>query len=77
VLGVPAQVVAQLIANYLQEGLDAWPARGNTRVPRVRYRDVVIEGVSARKVVREVYATAQFCRRAPRARRSWAWPERE
>lgn len=86
VLAVPGQVVAQLIANYLQERLEDWRGSGRTRVPTVRYREVVIEEASSRTVVREVEGPADemaaWLRQgaflpAGTEVEDWAWPERD
>jgi hypothetical protein len=85
-LGVPGQVVGQLIANYLQDRLDHWRGKGNTRVPTVRYREVVIEDASSRSVVREIEGPADemaaWLRQgavlpAGTEGEEWGWPERD
>jgi hypothetical protein len=86
VLGVPGAVVAQLIANEIQRRIDAWREQGRSRMPRLRYREVVIDVTTQKTTVRELEGpadeVADWIARRPTLEASrepmedeWQWPE--
>jgi hypothetical protein len=87
ILGVPAAAVAQLIANEVQQRIDAWRQQGRTRMPTLRYREVVIDKTAQRATLRELEGPADEVADWVRRRAietsgdseegEWRWPERE
>lgn len=86
VLGVPAGVVASLIANEVQRWIDRWRDQGRSRIPTLRYREVVIDEVTQKATVRELEGPADEVadwiahRRALEASAEpdsdeWRWPD--
>ena len=53
-LGVPGSVVATLVATYLQRRLDSWRSGGTSRMPTVRYREIVAQTDDTPARLREI-----------------------
>ena len=86
ILGVPAMIVGQLIANEIQRWIDEWREQGRSRMPSLRYREVVIDDVTRKTQVRELEGPADevadwIARRAALATGGqpeddeWQWPK--
>ena len=58
ILGVPAGVVAQLLVNEIQRWLDRWRDQGRSRVPTLRYREVVVDRGTDHAAIREIEGPA-------------------
>ena len=58
VLGVPAATVAQLIAGEIQRWLDDWREEGRSRIPTLRYREIVSDAATQQPTVRELEGPA-------------------
>jgi len=85
-LGVPATAVGLLIANEIQRWIDEWREQGRSRIPTLRYREVLVDEATQRTTVRELEGPADevadwIARRAAlEAGREpkedeWQWPE--
>jgi hypothetical protein len=86
ILGVPAATVAQLIATEIQRWIEEWRAGGRSRIPMLRYREVVVDAATGKTTVRELEGPAEdvadwIARRPVLEARSepdedeWRWPE--
>lgn len=87
ILGVPVATVGQLIANEIQRWIDEWREQGRSRIPTLRYREVVVDEGSRNTTVRELEGPADevadwLARRAALEagdgpeEDEWQWPER-
>lgn len=93
VLSMPTAVVATLIANQLQVWIDRWRDTGASRMPVVRYREVVIDEARGRTAIKEIEGPAEeiieWVRERSEIQRDgdahqpapaeldWAWPARD
>jgi hypothetical protein len=85
ILGVPAAVVGQLIANEIQRWIEAWREQGRSRMPTLRYREVVVDEVSRKASLRELEGpadeVADWLARRPALEAGepeedeWRWPK--
>jgi hypothetical protein len=85
ILGVPVTVVAQLIANEIQLWIDDWREQGRSRVPMLRYREVLVDQATQKTTLRELEGPADevadwIARRAAlevaseQEDEEWQWP---
>ena len=85
ILGVPATTVAHLIANEVQRWIDDWREQGRSRMPTLRYREVIVDEATQTTTVRELEGPADevvdwISRRAAldagreRREEEWQWP---
>jgi hypothetical protein len=86
ILGVPVATVGQLIANELQLWIDEWRAKGRSRTPILRYREVILDEATQKTTIRELEGPADevadwIARRAAlddsgeSEEDEWEWPE--
>lgn len=86
VLGVPAATVAQLIATEIQRWIDEWREQGRSRMPTLRYREVLVDEATQKTTVRELEGpadeVADWIARRPALEADrepeedeWRWPE--
>lgn len=86
ILGVPAATVAQVIADQIQRWIDAWREQGRSRMPTLRYREVLVDEATQRTRMRELEGPAEevvdWIARRPTLGGSsepeegeWQWPE--
>lgn len=86
ILGVPVTTVAQLISNEVQRWIDLWREQGRSRMPMLRYREVLVDEATQKAMVRELEGPADevadwIARRsvleAGRESREgeWRWPK--
>jgi hypothetical protein len=85
-LGTPIAAVGQLVANEVQRWIDEWRKQGRSRMPTLRYREVLVDEATRQTRVRELEGPADevadwIARRAASEGGSdpddeeWAWPE--
>lgn len=86
ILGVPAATVGQLIAHEIQRWIDEWRAQGRSRMPTLRYREVLVDEATQKARVRELEGpadeVADWIARRPALEAGdepeedeWQWPE--
>lgn len=86
ILGVPATTVAQLITNEVQRWIDGWREQGRSRMPTLRYREVLVDEATQKATVRELEGpadeVADWIARRPALEAGqeskedeWQWPE--
>jgi hypothetical protein len=59
ILGVPVATVAQLIATEVQRWIDGWRKEGRSRIPTLRYREVLVDEATQKTIVRELEGPAE------------------
>jgi hypothetical protein len=84
-LGVPGAAVAQVIASEIQRWIEEWRQQGRSRMPTLRYREVLVDEEAGTTSVRELEGpadeVADLIARRPvleatdAAGEEWQWPE--